>query len=129
MKAQLKTLQIIHIVLVVGLLLAYFIVGDLASLEFLKIPEFDATCIIYLFVPLSAIVGGSLIYKQLLRNAPKKLELEEKLAIYQKASLIRWAILEGAAFVILFLKKDFILIGLFLILYMFFFKTFYRRHE
>lgn len=60
MKAQLKTLQIIHTGLVVGLLLAYFIVGDLASLEFLKIPEFDATCIIYLFVPLSAIVGGSL---------------------------------------------------------------------
>ncbi len=122
MNAQLKTLQVIHIALVSGLLLVYFIVGDLATLEFFKIPKFDGITIIYLFVPLSAIFGGLIIYKQLLRNAPKKLEFDKKIAIYQQASIIRWAILEGAAFVLLFLKKDLILIGLFLILYMIFLK-------
>ena len=49
-----------------------------------------------------------------------RLKLEDKIPAYQTASIIRLAILEGAAFLILFLKPDFILFGILLILYIIF---------
>jgi hypothetical protein len=50
----------------------------------------------------------------------KKLKTEEKIPYYQTASIIRLAILEGAAFLILFLKPDFLLFGILIILYIIF---------
>ena len=38
---------------------------------------------------------------------------------YQTASIVRWAILEGGAFLILFLKPELAIFGLLLILYLF----------
>ncbi len=40
------------------------------------------------------------------------------MAIYQTAAIVRWAILEGAAFIILILKEDFILFGILIVLYL-----------
>ncbi|MEX0313486.1 MAG: MFS transporter, partial [Allomuricauda sp.] len=72
----------------------------------------------YLLIPISAVVLGNFLYKQQLKNTDSGLKPEEKIGIYQTASLIRWAMLEGAAFIILFLKEELILIGLLLIFYM-----------
>lgn len=49
-----------------------------------------------------------------------KLSLEDKFPLYQTASLIRWSVIEGAAFLLLFLNKDFMIFGILLILYLVF---------
>jgi hypothetical protein len=48
------------------------------------------------------------------------LKLEDKLPVYQTASIIRWAILEGVAFIILILKPDFLIFGILVIIYLIF---------
>ncbi|PHQ61548.1 MAG: MFS transporter [Maribacter sp.] len=122
MKEKLKAIKTIHIALISGIALAYFILGDLQTLDFLKISKIESSTFIYLLIPISAIFLGNLLYKQQLKKVGNNLTLEEKIAPYQTASLIRWAMLEGAAFFILFVKKEFIIVGLFLILYMVFLK-------
>ncbi len=118
MKEKLKPLQLIHIALCSGVLLAYFVLGDLLSLNFVTFPKLEGSSFVYLIIPLSAIFLGNMLFKSQLKNVDKKLKLEEKIGPYQTASILRLAILEGAAFLILFLKKEFLLIGLFLIGYM-----------
>ncbi len=118
MEEKLKPLKTIHIALILGIALAYFFLGDLQNLDFFKIPKVDSTSYIYLLIPMAAIFLGNMLYRQQLKNTDNNQPLEKKIGTYQTASLIRWAMLEGAAFFILFLKKEFILIGLFLIIYL-----------
>ncbi len=122
MKEKLKPIKTIHSGLTLGIAVAYFILGDLQTLEFLKIPKIETSTFIYLLIPIAAIFLGNILYKQQLKNIANNLTLEEKIGTYQTASLIRWAMLEGAAFFILFAKKEFVLIGLFLIFYLVFLK-------
>lgn len=75
-----------------------------------------------MMMPLSSIILGNFLYKQQLKNANENLPLEEIMGYYQKASLIRWAMIEGAAFFILLVKNELLIIGLILILYMVFLK-------
>ncbi|RIV49703.1 MFS transporter [Flagellimonas taeanensis] len=98
--------------------MAYFFLGDLGSRDFLKIPETDATTFLYVLIPMAAIFVGQLMYRQQLQKVDTKLPLEEKLATYQTALIIRWALIEGAAFLILFLKPELVALGLLLILYL-----------
>ena len=119
---KLKPIKTIHIGLCVGITLAYFFLGDLQTLAFLSIPEIDAFTFIYLTVGVSAIFLSNMVYKQQLKTVNPELKLEQRVGNYQTASIIRWAILEGAAFLILFLKKELLIIGLFLILFMIFTK-------
>ena len=58
------------------------------------------------------------MFKTQLKAADETLKPEDNMAVYQTASIVRWAILEGAAFLILFLNKDFVLFGILIILYM-----------
>jgi len=118
MNQQLKSIKIIHIGLVMGLTAAYFFIGELEKLEFLSIPEIEGNAYLYLVIPLLAIFLGNMLYRQQLKSADKALPLEKKFGIYQTASIIRWAVLEMVAFIILFLKKELILIGILLIVYM-----------
>ena len=122
MNERLKTLKIIHIALCVGVTMTYFFLGNLQTLDFLTIPKIDTSSYIYLLIPMSAIFLGNMVYKQQLKNVDAGLKPEERVGVYQTASIIRWAMLEGAAFLVLFLKKELILIGLFVILYMVFTK-------
>ncbi|MGW9685709.1 MFS transporter [Flagellimonas sp. 2504JD1-5] len=122
MKEKLKTIKTIHIGFCLGIALAYFILGDLYTLDFIKIQTIDSSTLVYLLIPISAIFLGNVLYKQQLKNVDRGLNMEDKIGTYQTASLIRWALLEGAAFLILFLKKELLLIGVFLILYMIFLK-------
>ncbi|WP_435624000.1 MFS transporter [Flagellimonas sp.] len=120
MNEKLQSLKIIHIALCVGVTLAYFFLGDLQTLEFLNVPKIDSTSFIYLLIGFCAMFLGNMVYNQRLKTVDPKSKFEERIAPYMTASIIRWAILEGAAFLILFLKKEFLVVGLFLIVYMIF---------
>ncbi len=119
MTEKIRALQIIHLGICAGTIIAYFIIGDL-SLEKLHLPIIDSTSIIYLAIPVLAFVLSSILFKAQLKQIDPKLKLENKLPIYQTASIMRWAVLEGAAFIILFLNPDFILFGILLIVYLLF---------
>jgi hypothetical protein len=117
MNEKIKTLQIIHLGICAGTIIAYFIVGDI-SLETLNIPVIDSNSILYLVIPVLAFVLSSILFKAQLKQIDPKLKLEDKLPVYQAASIMRWAVLEGAAFLILFMKPEFILFGILLIVYL-----------
>lgn len=122
MEEKLKVVKTIHIALILGLILAYVFAGDLLNFDFLRMPEIELSTYPYLLIPVAAVFLGNFLYKQQLKNADKRLPLEDKIGVYQTASLIRWAALEGAAFVILFVKPELIVIGLLLIVYLVFLK-------
>ena len=117
MTKKIKTLQTIHLAICAGMVAAYLFAGNL-SVDTLTIPVIDSGSVIFLAVPVAAFILSNFIFKSQLRHADSKLSAEENLPIYQTASIIRWAILEGAAFVILFLKPDFIIFGMLIILYL-----------
>ncbi|MEN2415246.1 MFS transporter [Flavobacterium mesophilum] len=119
MSEKIKTLQIIHLGICAGTIVAYYILGDL-SIEKLRIPTIDSSSIIYVVIPVLAFVLSSFLFKSQLKQINPKLKLEEKFPIYQTASIMRWAVLEGAAFLILFLKPDFILFGILILIYLIF---------
>lgn len=118
MKEKLKTLKTIHMALVLGITVAYFVLGNLHTLDFLKFPKMESSMVIYLMMPIASILLGNFLYKKMLKNAGNNLPLEEKIVHYQTASLVRWSLIEGATFFILFVENELLIIGLFLILYM-----------
>ena len=120
MEEKLKPIKIIHLALCFGVAIAYAVLVDFKTLEFLNFNAIETTDYIFILVPVAAILLGNFLYTQQLKSADKNLKLEEKIGVYQTAMLIRLALLEGAAFFILFIKKELIILGLFLIFYMLF---------
>ena len=120
MTEKLKTIKTIHLAICAGVIIAYFMIGNLSSLENLKMPSIDKASVIYLLIPISSIFLSNLLYKSQVNNIDSKLKLEEKIPFYQTASIISLAILEGAAFLILFLKPDFLIFGILIIVYIIF---------
>ena len=118
MEQKIKTLKFIHLAITAGVAAAYYIIGDLNSLDKLSIPEINSSSIVYLLIPIAAILLSTILFKSQLRNIDSKISMEEKFPIYQTASVIRWAILEGGAFMILILKPELILSGIILIIYL-----------
>ena len=117
MKEKIKVLQIIHLAICAGVSITYFMIEQ-PSAEHLKIPNIDSSSAVYLIIPIVALIVSNFIFKTQLKQVDPELKPEENLPVYQTASIIRWAILEGAAFVILFLKPDFLLMGILLIVYL-----------
>ena len=115
MNQKIKTLKIIHLALVAGVTLAYFLIGDFKNILNLEI---DNASLVYSFIPAVAYVLSNFVFKNTLNKIKEGDSDDEKFAIYQTASIIKWAILEGACFLILFLKPDFILFGVILLFYM-----------
>ncbi|MEP0212789.1 MAG: MFS transporter [Cellulophaga sp.] len=120
MDQKIKTLKIIHLAITFGVVLIYFTLGDITALKSFKVPALDAYSVVFLALPLIAVFTSNFVFKNTLKQAKDIKELKDKFGVYQTASIIRWAILEGAAFIILFLKPDFMLFGLLIILYMVF---------
>lgn len=119
MTEKIKTLQIIHLAICAGTIVAYYILGDL-SIEKLRIPVIDSSSLVYVAIPVLAFVISSFLFKSQLKQIDPKLKLEEKFPIYQTASIMRWAVLEGATFLILILKPDYILFGILILIYLIF---------
>ncbi|MFH6994685.1 MFS transporter [Flavobacterium sp. FlaQc-48] len=120
MTEKIKTLQIIHLAICAGTILAYFFIGELSIEKLKNIPVIDSSSIVYVFIPVLAFVLSTFLFKSQLKQIDPKLKTEAKLPIYQAASIMRWAVLEGAAFLILFLKPDFVLFGILIIIYLIF---------
>ena len=123
---KIKILKTIHLAICAGTIFAYLFTGQL-SLDKLKIPTIDSSSIIYIAIPIVAFVLSNFLFQSQLKQVDPKIELENKLPIYQTASIIRWAILEGAAFLILFLKPDFLLFGILILLYLVFLRPTQER--
>lgn len=117
MKEKINTLKVIHLAISAGMILAYIFAGQF-TIEQLKGQEIDADDLIYLAIPFASFFLSNFMFKSQLRQADPKSTLEEKLPVYQTASIIRWAILEGGAFLILFMKPDLLIFGILLILYL-----------
>lgn len=117
MEEKLKVIKMIHIALCAGLIMAYIFVGDVTSISF-NMPPLSQSNIVYVLIPVIAYVFSNFMFKTQLKAADETLKPEDNMAVYQTASIVRWAILEGAAFLILFLNKDFVLFGILIILYM-----------
>ena len=117
MTQKIKTLQIIHLAICLGVSLAYVFAGDIFTKEF-KLPNIDTSSILYVVVPIIGIGLSNFLFKSQLKNIDSKKKLEENLPLYQSASIIRWAILEAAAIFVLFSNPDFVLIGVILIVYL-----------
>ena len=118
MQQQLKVFRIIHLALVAGLVVAYFVLGNLSDFSQLKLPTLDNDNMIYLAIPIAAFIISNLMFKMLVSKIDNALSLKEKIVPYQSASIVRYAIIEGAAFLILILKPELIVFGLLLIVYL-----------
>lgn len=117
MNEKLRSLQFIHLGICGGAVLMYLLLGDI-TLDKLIIHHVDTSEIIYIAIPVLAIILSNILFKSQLRLAKPNATPDEKMAVYQTASLIRWAILEGAAFMIYFLKPEFICFGILVIVYL-----------
>jgi len=117
MAEKLKTIKIIHLALCAGLVIAYILVGNVTSINF-NLPPLSQSNSVYVLIPIVAYILSNFMFKKQLKNIDRTLKPEANMAAYQTASLIRWAILEGAAFIILLKNKDFVLFGVLIVLYL-----------
>ena len=119
MNEKIKVLQIIHLAICAGTVIAYLFIAQL-SIENLKIETTDSSDLIYFAIPISAFLLSNFLFKSQLKQADPKLKPLDNLPIYQTASIIRWAILEASVLLILFLKQDLLLLGILIIVYLVF---------
>lgn len=117
MTQKIKTLQNIHLAICAGIIIVYFIIGNL-SIEGLTIKTIDSSEIVFVAIPFLAFILSNFFFKSQLKQVNAKMNPEENLPIYQTASIMRWAILEGAAFFILFVSPKFQLLGIITIAYL-----------
>lgn len=117
MNEKIKVLQIIHLGICAGTIVAYLFVGDF-SIEILNVPSIDSSDLIYFAIPILALFLSNFLFKSQLKQADTKLKPEDNLPIYQTASIIRWSVLEAAALLILFLKQELLVLGILMIIYL-----------
>jgi hypothetical protein len=117
MNEKIKVLQIIHLGICAGTIVAYLFVGDF-SVEILNVPSIDSSDLIYFAIPILALFLSSFLFKSQLKQVNAKLKPEDNLPIYQTASIIRWSVLEAAALLILFLKPELLVLGILMIIYL-----------
>lgn len=117
MNEKIKVLQIIHLGICAGTIVAYLFVGDF-SVEILNVPSIDSSDLIYFAIPILALFLSNFLFKSQLKQADTKLKPEDNLPIYQTASIIRWSVLEAAALLILFLKQELLVLGILMIIYL-----------
>lgn len=101
-----------------GVVFAYFFILSKNVITDFKIPTIDSNSIIYVLIPVLAIVLSNFMFKNMISKIDSNLSLEIKMGTYQSSSIVRWAILEGAALVLLFLKPEFFIFGIVIIVYL-----------
>lgn len=117
MMHKIKSLQMIHLAICIGMLVAYIFVGEI-TMDTFKVPTIDSSALIYLLIPVLAVFLSNFLFNSQLKQIDKKANVEDMLPIYQTASIIRWAVLEGGAFIILFAQPNLIVFGILLIVYL-----------
>ncbi len=118
MKQQFKTLQIIHLAICAGPIVFFFIATDLKKFELL--PNITNDNLLIAIIPLIAFILGNYIF----RTRIAKINLYDaslmKFQKFQEISIIRWALFEGSAFVVLVLAPELSSLALFVVLYLIF---------
>ncbi len=117
MEQKLKVLRIIHLALIGQAVFMYFIFGEIDKLEFLDFKEVEGPAYMMLIVPLGAVFASDFLYKILLKKVDRNSTADQKVQHYMVACILRWAVIEGPIFFLLFME-DFILVGLMLIGYL-----------
>ena len=117
MTHKIKTFKFIHLAICTGVILAYIFAGQFTVAQ-LTAQEINSNDLVFIAIPLGAFFLSNFMFKSQLKKINSSASIEEKLPVYQTASIIRWAILEGAAFIILFLKPNLLIFGIFIIFYL-----------
>jgi len=99
MKEKFTIIRTIYFALLAGIILA-FIFGQEVSLE--TIGEISEKQYVYLLIPIVGIIGSQLLFEFNIKKLKSNNENKHKVGEYQTASLMRWAVLEGAAFYSIF---------------------------
>ncbi|WP_034057601.1 hypothetical protein [Lacinutrix jangbogonensis] len=119
MKQKIKLLQIIHLALCAGVIIAYVIIHNINPiLDIFNFSEISSEDYFYIAIPVIAFVISNTIYKLILKTGNKNAAEDFNFHVFQFASIARWSILEGSAFIILFLKPKFILFGILIVIYL-----------
>jgi len=116
MKEKLKTLQYLHLFLLGGVVTAYVFMGNFGESSSFQFPALDKESLTFLALPIATILMGQLVFSNMLKKIDPKAPFEDKFAAYQSASIIRWASVEGAAFIILFAIPEYVSLGFFVVL-------------
>jgi hypothetical protein len=95
MKEKFRIFFTIYAFLLSGMILAFIFTGKVDWNNLLNITDGE---IPYLLIPVVAIVASELMFKSNMKQIDSKTDLNSRAGTYQTASLVRWAILEGAAF-------------------------------
>ncbi len=119
MTEKIKTLKIIHLAICAGTIMGYLFVGNI-SIETINAQSINSSDYIYFTIPIIAFFLSNFLFKSQLKQVDTKLKPEDNLPIYQTASIVRWAVLEAAAFFILFMKENLLLLGIIIIAYLVF---------
>lgn len=99
-KQYFKTLKLIHILLIVGVVLFASLVSFLLSGEDMYMhfdPEANTYYVIIAAFGLIAVFGGDFVFRNMLKKARIQPSLPAKMMLYQSANIIRFALLEGVA--------------------------------
>lgn len=118
MEAQkIKTLQLIHLAICAGVIV-FCAMTDTLSLSVFEIPNIASEAYIYVAIPFIAIIASNLLFQMQIKKVSKNAPLEDKFEVYKTASIIRWAILEGASFFVLVVKPELAILGILVLLYL-----------
>ena len=93
----LKTITLLHMALSTGPIIAGFIFYNSTSIKEYKEAAGDFFIYVFPLIGLIGVLASAFMFKTLTKNIAEKSSLQEKLAAFQSASLIRYALLEGPA--------------------------------
>ena len=100
MKAKFRTFIIIYAALLSGIIMMAVVTK---AIDFETIFQLSEEELPWLLLPLAAITLSEFLYRNSMKQMATKTDEDGRLAVYQSASIIRWAILEGAAIVCILL--------------------------
>lgn len=96
-KNPIKTLSILHLALLAGPLLAATIFYLNTEIQMNGSSGDDIFIYVFPIIALGGVFASTFLFKIMLNNLKNTEDLQKKLAGYQTASLIKWALLEGPA--------------------------------
>lgn len=96
MKEKFRVFIIIYAALLSGIIVMAFLTGAIDFETNFRLSEEELP---WLFLPVAAITLSQFLYRNTMKQLKTKTDEDDRIAVYQTASIIRWAILEGAAIV------------------------------
>ena len=119
MTEKIRSIQIIHLALCAGVILAYVLMYNFESIiDVFSVQKILIEDYFYIAIPVIAFFASNFIYRTLLKKANENATEDYNFNMFQTASIARWAILEGSAFIILFMTPDFIIFGILILIYL-----------